>query len=146
MAGGKRVLKILAFRSERSEKSWGSGHPDRVGRRPFRVCRGHQRSIPQNRGSALYYPSDPLFYPLCFLQGRVKQFTAGLKPVYKAPTEEAALTALDEFEAQWGKKYPLAVKSWRVNWNELATMNIVDKWTMPIWDWDLILNNLMIYF
>jgi transposase-like protein len=69
-----------------------------------------------------------------------------LKPVYKAPTEEAALTALDEFEAQWGKKYPLAVKSWRVNWNELATMNIVDKWTMPIWDWDLILNNLMIYF
>ncbi len=52
----------------------------------------------------------------------VKQFTADLKPVYKAPTEEAALLALDEFEVKWGKKYPLAVKSWRVNWNELSTM------------------------
>ena len=114
----------------------------------------------------------------------MEYITAGLKPVYKAPTEETALAALDEFEAQWGKKYPLAVKSWRVNWNELATMfkyppeirkliyttnaienfnrqlrkvtktksafvsddalmkilylatmNIVDKWTMPIRGW-----------
>lgn len=89
----------------------------------------------------------------------------------------------------------MAVKSWRVNWNELstmfkyppeirklidptnaienfnrqfrkvtqtksafvsddalmkilslATMNIVDKWTMSIRDWGLILDNLMIYF
>jgi len=103
--------------------------------------------------------------------------------------------ALDEFEAQWGKKYPLAVKSWRVNWNELstmfkyppeirkliyttnaienfnrqlrkvtktksafvsddalmkilylATMSIVDKWTMPVKEWSMILDNLMIYF
>lgn len=52
----------------------------------------------------------------------VKQFIADLKPVYKAPTEETALSALDEFEAKWGGKYPLAVKSWRVNWNELSTM------------------------
>ena len=51
-----------------------------------------------------------------------KQFTADLKPVYKAPTEEIALVALDEFESKWGKKYPLGVKSWRVNWNELSTM------------------------
>ena len=28
----------------------------------------------------------------------------------------------------------------------LATMNIVNKWTMPIRDWGLILDNLMIYF
>lgn len=52
----------------------------------------------------------------------VKQFTADLKPVYKAPTEEIALSALDEFQAKWSDKYPLAVKSWRVNWNELSTM------------------------
>ncbi len=52
----------------------------------------------------------------------IKQFTADLKPVYKAPTEEIALVALDEFEAKWGKKYPLGVKSWRMNWNELSTM------------------------
>lgn len=125
----------------------------------------------------------------------VKQFTADLKPIYKAPTEEVALAALDEFEAKWGSKYALGVKSWRANWNELstmfkyppeirkliyttnaienfnrqlrkvtktksafvsddalmkilylATMSIVDKWTMPIKDWGLILDNLMIFF
>lgn len=118
----------------------------------------------------------------------IKQFTADLKPVYRAPTEEIALVALDEFEAKWGKKYPLGVKSWRMNWNELSTMfkyppeirkliyttnaienfnrqlrkvtktksafvsddalmkilylttmQIVDKWTMPIRDWGMIL-------
>ncbi len=125
----------------------------------------------------------------------IKQFTADLKPVYKAPTEDVALAALDEFEAKWGGKYPLGVKSWRANWNELSTMfkyppeirkliyttnaienfnrqlrkvtktksafvsddalmkllylttmQIVDKWTMPIRDWGMILDNLMIYF
>lgn len=125
----------------------------------------------------------------------IKQFTADLKPVYKAPTEEIALAALDEFEEKWDKKYPLGVKSWRVNWNELSTMfkyppeirkliyttnaienfnrqlrkvtktksafvsddalmkllylttmQIVDKWTMPIRNWGMILDNLMVYF
>lgn len=125
----------------------------------------------------------------------IKQFTADLKPIYKAPTEEIALAALDEFEAKWGKKYPLGVKSWRVNWTELSTMfkyppeirkliyttnaienfnrqlrkvtktksafvsddalmkllylttmQIVDKWTMPIRSWGMILDNLMVYF
>lgn len=52
----------------------------------------------------------------------LKAFTAGLKPIYKAATESAALLALEEFEAVWGDKYPLAVKSWRDNWDELATM------------------------
>ena len=36
----------------------------------------------------------------------VKAVTAALKPIYKAPTEEAALAALDEFEQNWGGKYP----------------------------------------
>lgn len=125
----------------------------------------------------------------------IKQFTADLKPVYKAATEDLALMALDEFEEKWGKKYPLAVKSWRANWGQLSTMfkyspeirkmiyttnaienfnrqlrkvtktksafvsddalmkilylttmNIVDKWTMPLKDWAGILDNLMIYF
>ncbi len=28
----------------------------------------------------------------------------------------------------------------------LTTMQIVDRWTMPIRDWDMILDNLMVYF
>ena len=39
-----------------------------------------------------------------------------------AATEELALAALDDLEANWGGKYALGVKSWRVNWPELSTM------------------------
>lgn len=31
---------------------------------------------------------------------------ADLKLVYKADTEDLALSALDDLEAEWGKKYP----------------------------------------
>lgn len=125
----------------------------------------------------------------------IKAVTAALKPIYKAPTEEMALTALDEFEQAWGKRYPMTVKSWRDHWDELATMfkypeqirriiyttnaienfnrqlrkatktkgafvsddallkqlylttiQITDKWTLPVRDWGNILMHLMIYF
>jgi transposase-like protein len=51
----------------------------------------------------------------------LKKFTTDLKPIYKAISEEKALEELDRFEEKWGKKYPLAIKSWRSNWTELAT-------------------------
>ena len=51
----------------------------------------------------------------------LKKFTTYLKPIYKAISEEKALEELDRFEEKWGKKYPLAIKSWRSNWPELAT-------------------------
>ena len=47
--------------------------------------------------------------------------TAGLRPIYTAPNEAAALTALQDFEEKWGKAYPWCVKSWRTNWAEIAT-------------------------
>jgi len=125
----------------------------------------------------------------------IKAFTADLKPIYKAATEENALAALDELENKWSAKYALGVKSWRVNWPELSTMfkyppeirtliyttnaienfnrqlrkvtktksafvsddalmkilylatiNITEKWTMPIKNWPSILDHLSIYF
>ena len=109
--------------------------------------------------------------------------------------EALGMSALDEFDAKWGKKYPLAVKSWRSNWAELATffkyppeirkliyttnaienfnrqlrkvtktksafvsddalmkllylttMNITEKWTMPVKDWGQILDQLFMFF
>ena len=51
----------------------------------------------------------------------LKKVTAALKPIYKAATEEAALQELDQFEETWGSKYPLIIRSWRSNWEELAT-------------------------
>lgn len=52
----------------------------------------------------------------------LKSFVADLKPVYKAATEDIALSALDEFEQKWSNKYMASVKSWRDNWNELSSM------------------------
>ncbi|WP_421617090.1 IS256 family transposase [Brevibacillus sp. TJ4] len=51
----------------------------------------------------------------------LKKITSELKPIYKAPTEQAALEELDQFEQTWGSKYPLMVRSWRNNWDEIAT-------------------------
>ena len=51
----------------------------------------------------------------------IKAFTSDLKKIYRAVTEEKALSELDSLEDVWGKKYPLSIKSWRANWAELAT-------------------------
>ena len=50
-----------------------------------------------------------------------KEFMSDLKKVYKAPTKDAAELALLELEEKWGEKYPLAVNSWKNNWEELST-------------------------
>lgn len=51
----------------------------------------------------------------------IKELMKDLKTVYKASTEELALTNLDIIEEKWGKKYPMCVSSWRNNWAELST-------------------------
>jgi putative transposase len=48
-----------------------------------------------------------------------KAFCADLRRVYCAPTEDAALVALGEFEATWGKSHPMAVAPWRRNWERI---------------------------
>lgn len=51
----------------------------------------------------------------------LKPFMADLKLVYKADTEDLALTALEDLEEKWGKKYPASIGSWRNNWTQLST-------------------------
>jgi transposase-like protein len=50
-----------------------------------------------------------------------KAFTADLKLVYGAVTEEVALEKLMEAKEKWGKKYPNAIKTWEENWDSLST-------------------------
>lgn len=50
-----------------------------------------------------------------------KAVAQGLRSIYSAPTEDGALLALDDFENEWGRKYPHVVSSWRRNWPELST-------------------------
>lgn len=51
-----------------------------------------------------------------------KAVTADLKLIYDANTEKLALKELDAFEQQWGEQYPQIVKSWRDNWDNVATL------------------------
>lgn len=52
----------------------------------------------------------------------MQEFSRDVKPIYKAPTEEAALLALDELKAKWGEKHSLAVNVWERNWDRIRTM------------------------
>lgn len=47
----------------------------------------------------------------------IKKFAADFKAVYKAPTEEIALTELSSVKEVWGKKYPYAIANWEQNWD-----------------------------
>jgi len=42
-----------------------------------------------------------------------------LKTIYTAPTAEAAGQALDAFEATFGERYPMVVKTWRSRWENV---------------------------
>lgn len=124
-----------------------------------------------------------------------KSFARDMKPIYTAPTKEAALAALKDFEQNWKHKYPYAIKSWYNNWEELTTFfnfppeirkiiyttNLIEnlngkirkytknkmsfptdqalkksvylaifeitrKWTMPIRNWPIILNQFIAIF
>ena len=49
-----------------------------------------------------------------------KAVAADLRSVYAATTLEAARSALDAFEQQWGSDYPPIVQSWRRNWDRIT--------------------------
>lgn len=49
-----------------------------------------------------------------------KPLAAAIKPIYKAPSAEAAEAELAAFEAgPWGKKFPTVVASWRRAWSQV---------------------------
>jgi len=43
-----------------------------------------------------------------------------LRPVYSAPTEAAASSALEELAGKWGERYPAIIKLWRNAWAEFV--------------------------
>lgn len=124
-----------------------------------------------------------------------KEFLSDLKRVYQAKNKESATYNLDELEKKWGEKYPVVLRSWRSNWEELsryfkypaqirrivyttdtvegfnrqlrkvtksksvmpndtallklvflASQNITAKWTAPVQNWALVVQQMAIYF
>ena len=49
-----------------------------------------------------------------------KSVAEDLKKIYSSSTVELAADALDNFELNWGDKYPVVVKSWRTNWEKIT--------------------------
>ena len=50
-----------------------------------------------------------------------KEFMKDLKLVYQASTREIAEQQLDDLDKKWGQKYPVVIKSWWSNWDNLTT-------------------------
>jgi transposase-like protein len=125
----------------------------------------------------------------------IKEFNSDLKAVYTSVNEEMALENFEIFSDKWKSKYPNAVKSWKSNWDSLATFfkypeeirtliyttnpiesfhsavkkitrskgsfpsddallkliylatqNVLKKWCQKRRSWDLIINQLAVYF
>lgn len=49
-----------------------------------------------------------------------KEVAASLKQIYIAPTEQAALQALEDFKKIWGDKYPTIPELWYRNWEKIT--------------------------
>lgn len=49
-----------------------------------------------------------------------KPITDGLKEIYRAPNEQAALDALERFEDRFGERYPAIGRLWRDSWDRFV--------------------------
>jgi putative transposase len=49
-----------------------------------------------------------------------KAIAKALRPIYTAPNADAASDALDEFELEWGDRYPGIVRLWRDAWERFV--------------------------
>ena len=49
-----------------------------------------------------------------------KAIVKALKPIYQAANLDAAAVALDDFELEWGDRYPAIVDLWRRNWERFT--------------------------
>lgn len=125
----------------------------------------------------------------------VKVVITDMKLICRSANKELAEEHLNAFENKWGKKYPIAIKSWRNNWHKLSTFfkyaadirrliyttntiegfhrqirkatktkgaftndmallklvclasqRIAEKWTMPLQNWGLTMQQLSILF
>ena len=49
-----------------------------------------------------------------------KEFLKDLRRIYGAVSREAAEAELVSLDARWGEQYPIVIRSWRENWEQLT--------------------------
>lgn len=72
----------------------------------------------------------------------IKELMADLKSVYTAPNEETGYALLQDFSDKWNPKYPICVKSWNDNWNEISPFFLYSNATRKIMYTTNIIENL----
>jgi len=48
------------------------------------------------------------------------KITKALRPIYTAVDADAAMVALEAFEAEWGQRYPVIGQAWRSAWQQVT--------------------------
>jgi putative transposase len=90
----------------------------------FVVCDG-LKGLPDSVGAVFPQavvqtdPPDPQYLPLR-LEGVLGRIASDLKPIYRAPTRQAAWAAFEEFEEKWGTPYPAIGQLWRAAWEQFV--------------------------
>ena len=116
---GTEGRQVLDEGLQRPEDPRRRRHPDRRHRRPEGHGRGARRGLPGHDAADLHRAPDPQQPRLRELEGP-QGAGAAIKPIYTAPSAEAALAELDAFErGPWGAKFPTVVAAWRRAWDQV---------------------------
>ena len=75
---------------------------------------GHRGCFSPDIEPAVYYPSDPEYNEVCFLQGD-QVSDDGFKACIRGSDRR------NRFDEKWSGKYPKIAKSWKDNWANLST-------------------------
>lgn len=86
------------------------GFPEAIGS-SFPLARIQLCIVHMVRGSLEYVPYKEM-----------KKVASELRCVYSAATADQALAELASFEDNWGKRYPMIVRRWRQNWDQVTTL------------------------
>ena len=100
----------------RAAQPRGARRAHRLLRRADRVSRGHRGHLAGDHRANLHRAPDPRRDAVICYQDR-KRVAAALRPIYTAPTVEAAECELLAFaESELGRRYPAAVATWENAW------------------------------
>ena len=75
--------------------------------------------LPEDDFRGLHRPYDPASTRYVPSQER-KAVCADLRAIYTAANEEDALQALQDFDEQWSRRFPMITNAWEICWAEIA--------------------------
>jgi transposase-like protein len=118
---GNRRGSLLAQGLQRSQSPRPARRADRLRRWIDRLAQCRGIGLSASRCAALRRPPYIRNVTKFVSYKDRRSLCAAMRPIYTAPTVEAAELALDRFAQSWEARYPASVAAWRNHWNELTT-------------------------